>query len=444
MVGELAALSPLEREAGGASALRMLWFAHDGDVLLLPRSPRPEYLDYVTGLTGTDPSSLTVLVPPAGELGSDLLTPDRTADPDFREQVCRAVRERGIRQVLAVFKDVAVAQLAEAAGLKLAGHSFSAQGGDAFVNSKAGFRAIAAGSGAPIAAGLATTQQWQATQAATELLAAGHSVIVKKEFQGGGQGNEVLSPAAGVRVAGTSNAVVLPDAAAVASYFTERWDWLTVGGRHRLVVEQYLLDCDTVYAEFLVGDEGPELSGVGELLMAPVAVGQVVPPQCLTPATRHALIEAGLRVARAMHAIGYRGYLSTDSVLTPSGEIVLTETNGRISGSTHLHVAIENRLLAGTNLADRVILERFDWMVPSFAAARAALVEAGLGFDRELDLGVVLTSDLSPDRTLSYCVVARDLAGAEAVAQRLPTLLGERPDGPLLNGKALVDAYEEG
>jgi hypothetical protein len=426
MVGELAALSPLEREFGGASAQRMLWFAHTGDMLLLPRPPRPEYLDYVTGLTGTDPSSLTIVVPPAGELGSDLLTPDRTADDGFRTLVREQVRHRGIEQVLAVFKDVAVAQLAESIGLRLPGHAFSAQGGDAFVNSKAAFRAIAAGSGAPIAVGLATTQRWQAEQLATELLAAGHSVIVKKEFSGGGQGNEILSPVEGVRAAGTSLSVVLPDAAAVAGYFARRWDWLTVGGRHRVAVERYLTDCDTVYAEYLIGEHGPELSGVGELLMEPVATGQLVPPRSLTAATRQTLVEAGLRVCRAMYAMGYRGYLSTDAVLTPSGEIVLTETNGRISGSTHLHAAIENRLLDAEQRADRVILERFGWAVPSFAGARDRLAEAGLGFDSHSGLGVVLTSDLLPDRTVSYCVLARDLAAVTDVEHRLGTLFTEQ------------------
>ena len=36
----------------------MLWYARDGDVLILPTQPDPTFLAYVTGLTRTDPSSL--------------------------------------------------------------------------------------------------------------------------------------------------------------------------------------------------------------------------------------------------------------------------------------------------------------------------------------------------------------------------------------------------
>src|SRR4051794_31442497 len=86
MVGALAALTPAARQAGGCSALRLLWFAEAGDVLVLPYQPSAEYLSYVTGVTGVDPASLALLTPPPGELGTDLLTPDRLADSGFREQ----------------------------------------------------------------------------------------------------------------------------------------------------------------------------------------------------------------------------------------------------------------------------------------------------------------------------------------------------------------------
>jgi hypothetical protein len=422
MAGELAALTPLERRVGGCSALRSLWFARSGDVVVLPYPPQDSYLAYVTGLTGTDPESLAVRIPPSGALGTDLLTPDRTADSDFREQLRAVVHERGVDQLMAVYKDVPMAQLAEAVGLRLPGHSFSAQGGDALINSKAAFRAVAAGAGVPIAQGLATTRRDEAEGMVNQLFAAGHTVIVKQEFRGGGIGNEILSPRPGVRVSGAPRAVVLPDAAAVADYFAQQWGWLTVDGRHRLVVERYLADCDTVYAEFFVGDDGPRLSGVGELLMEPVAVAQVIPAQALTPVTRATLLAAGQRMARAVHAMGYRGYLSTDAVLTPAGEIFITETNGRISGSTHLHIAIEDRVLDAAHRGRRVLLEHYGWAVPSFVDAVERLTDAGLGFDRHTGTGVLLTSVLMPDRSVTYCVIAEDLESARAIERRLRAL----------------------
>ncbi len=441
MAGELTALSLEERRFGGCAAQRLLWFAGAGDVLLLPYQPPADYRDYVTGLTATEPESLLVLCPPPDGLGTDLLTPDRIADAGFGERVRAAVQQRGIDKMLAVYKDVPVMRLATAAGLRVPGHAFSAQGGDAFLNSKAGFRAIAAGVGVPIVAGSATADPAQAQAMVAELLAGGSSAIVKQEFSAGGNGNEVLSPVAGVRVAGALTSAVLADAAAVRDYFDRHWNRLTAGGKHRLVVERYLTGCDTVYGEYLVGDDGPVLVGVGEILMSPVPIGEIVPPQVLSQAARDILVSGGTALASAYHAIGYRGYLSTDAVLTPSGELFFTETNARMSGSTHLHVIVNDRLLAGEHRGRRVVLELHDWVVPSFAAAVEQLAGAGLAFDKGTGTGVVLTSTLMPDRSVAYCVVASDLAAARTMQARVLSLFAtmagptdseqERPAGRL-------------
>lgn len=424
MVGDLAALTPDERRTGGCSAQRSLWFAGDGDVVVLPWLPRAAYLAYVTGLTGVDPDSLALVAPPPGALGVDLLTPDRMSDLGFRARLSAALRGRDVDHVLAVYKDPPTVELAWAVGVGPAvpGHLFSAQDGDALVNSKAAFRAVASAAGVPISPGVVTAQPGRAEVAITDQFASGHSVIVKQEFQSGGFGNEILSPAAGVRAAGALTVVVLPDGSSLADYLARRWDWLTAGRRHRLVVERYLPGCDTVYAEYVVGDRGEELLGTGEILMEPVAVGEVVPAQALTAAGRATLVDAGRRLCRAYGAIGYRGFLSADAVLTPAGEIVFTETNGRLSGSTHLHTVVRARLVAEEHRDRRVLLERRGWAVPSFSAALERLTGAGLGYDQHTSTGVVLTSDLTPDGTLTYCVVAEDLATAKANAGRLTAL----------------------
>ncbi len=429
MVGELAELPPIEREIAGCSALRLLWHARSGDVVVVPRLPRPELLAYVCDLTGTDLDSLVVLAPPEGELGGDLLTADRTGDAGFRERLAAAVRQQSITEVLIFCKDVASVRLVDSVGLTVPGRAFSAQGGDAILNSKAGFRAIAAGAGAPIAEGLATTRSAEAVDLVTELLAAGHSAILKQEFCCGGTGNEILTPTAGVRTAGALSAVVLSNPAEVADYFDQRWDWLTAGGRHQLVIERYFPDCDTVYGEYLIDEDGPLLVGLGEILMSPIPVGEIVPPQALFPAARTVLIEAGTRIADAVHAIGFRGYFSTDAVLTPAGEIFITETNARMSGSTHLNVVFRSRVLEPAHRDSRVLLEMHDWPVPSFATAVQRLDEAGLTFRRDTGTGVLLTTDLMPDGTVTYCVVAEDLPTARTIEAELATLFGEATPG---------------
>lgn len=421
MVGEMASLTPDEREHAGYAALRVLWFAKAGDVVVLPWLPRAEYLAYIVGHTRTDIDSLTILAPPPGVDGEDLLTADRMADVGFRERLRAAVQARRVDHVLAVYADAAVVDLVDAVDLAgaLPGRPFAAARGAALINSKVAFRALASGVGIAVAPGRVVVEPDEAVRAVGELLGSGHSAMLKKEFQAGGIGNEIVTATDGVRPAGSNRVVVLSDDTAIANYIAQRWGWLTLDGRDGLVVERYLPGCDTVYAEYLLGDQGPELSGTGQLLMEPVVVGEIVPALPLTEAAHAELVNEGKRLGRCIHTMGYRGYLSTDALLTPAGDIVFTETNGRMSGSTHLHTVVRSRLLTAAQRPHRMLLERSGWTVPSFAAADQWLTRNDLGFDPVTGTGVLLTSDRLPDDTVTYCIVAPDLAAATATAGRL-------------------------
>ncbi|WP_123605135.1 peptide ligase PGM1-related protein [Micromonospora sp. Llam0] len=425
MAGDLAALTPAQLRSGGCVAQRMLWFARDGDVLVLPFAPPPEYVSYVTGLTGTDAASLTLMVPPPGGLGSDLLTPDRLTDPGFLAALRRALGDGPPGEILAVYKDLSVTGLARAlaAEAALPGYPFSAQAGDALVNSKAGFRALAAGAGVPIAPGTVVSGLEQALEAITGLFDRGHSVMVKLEFNGGGLGNEILSCTDGVVPAGAPRVVVLPDRSAVLSYLERRWEWLTAGRAHRLVVERFFPGSTTVYAEFLVGDEGAQLIGVGELLMEPVAVGSVLPAQTIEPETRAELLDGAQRLVDSLRVLGYRGVVSADAIHTQDGQVLFTETNCRLTGSTHVHLVLDGRVVDAGYQEKRVFLERGGWIVPSFGAAVDRLAAASLGYDPTSRTGVVITSnEVDGDGTVACCAIAEDLATAEEMHRGLGRL----------------------
>jgi hypothetical protein len=434
MVGDLAALSPQAREAAGYGAHRMLWWAAEGDVLVLPTRPEEAFADYVAGLTGTPRDRLTVLTPPPGRLGDGLLTPDRLADPSLREDLRRVLREEpdgtpGLR-IVPVYADTAVAGLARDLGAAhaLAGHAFHAQGGSALVNSTAAFRAVAAGAGVPIAPGTVAAGPDEAAAAIGALLGAGHCVILKREFSGGGLGNEILAPAPGVRPAGAPRVLVLSGGAAVGGYVAERWPWLTGGGRHRLVVERYYPDAMAVYAEFDVNDGGCALVGTGGMLMDPVVVGEIVPALASLPAGAvDELVEVGRRLCEAYRALGYRGTISADAYRTREGEIRFSEANGRITGSTHLHTVMGARL-AGPALRPRRVFLSGECAAPSFPAAAGALAAAGLAFDPATATGVVLVNHFGPAAgSVLYCVIAEDLAAARERQRELAPLFARAP-----------------
>jgi hypothetical protein len=114
---------------------RLVWFARDHDVLVLPVEPDEAFLTYATSLTGTDRSTLRVVVPPAQDGRADLLTARRLVDAAFREALGQAIDGRRVARVLALWPDPAVAALARALGAAeaLPGFGFVDQGGGTLV-----------------------------------------------------------------------------------------------------------------------------------------------------------------------------------------------------------------------------------------------------------------------------------------------------------------------
>ncbi|MBZ4318334.1 peptide ligase PGM1-related protein [Streptomyces huiliensis] len=412
--------TPDGRRRAARGAQRLLWWARDGDVLLLPEAPDDAYADHVTGLTGTRRATLTVVtadLPPTGTL------PDATV-----AAVRTALAGRTVDRVLPVYADAGVADLARRLGAEraLPGWAFHAQGGSALVNGKAAFRAVAAGTGTPVAAGTVAGTADAAGDYAAGLLAAGHCAVLKQAFHSGGLGNEILTADPAVRPLGAPRAVVLPGPEAARKHVAGHWDRLSSGGRHPLVVERYHPESTPVYAEFEVGDDAIVLSGHGEMLMDPVVVGETV-PAALPRAVLDRLLAGGRRLCAAYRALGYRGTLSADAILTPAGELLFTEANGRLTGSSHLHTALGRRLVGERPGSRRVFLETGTWPVPSFGAALDALERSGLAFDPATRTGVVLVGDLVPvDGTVIPCVIARDRDAAHAVRRSLPAFAAAR------------------
>lgn len=424
MVGDLAAMSATARRLAGCGALRALWFAEDTDVLVLPWLPDDEFLDYVSSWTGTRRASLRLLAPPPGVLGADLLTADRLADPGFLARLREAVADRVIDKVVPVVAEPEIAALVRAVDLAEAwpGCDFGGQRGVALVNSKAVFRAVSAGVGAPVPHGAVARTARDAEDVIEAELAAGHAVILKQDHQVGGAGNEVLGRGPAMAHPGARRFEALTNRPAVAGYLRERWDGLTAGGRDPLVIERYLPGSVAVYAEYAVTDDGVTLLFPGQMTMAPTLAGVIVPAPALSGDQTAYLVERGRLLLEPYHAMGYRGVAATDAIRTPDGEVLFTEINCRISGASHMVAAIA-RSLGGAGVDDRVVLMREGWQAPSLADAVARIGAAGLTLDRRTRTGVLPDVDTtSVSGTFSVSIVAEDVDGLRDYERRLAAL----------------------
>lgn len=130
---------------------RMVWFAQDGDVLVLPSRPDEGFLAYVRRVNGLAEGEPLILVPPPGRQGAELLYDDRLAAPEFVAGLRTLIAERGVDRVFPFHLDAAILRLAREIGLAglFGGVAFPAEPGGELVNSEAAFRAAPAGNAVP-------------------------------------------------------------------------------------------------------------------------------------------------------------------------------------------------------------------------------------------------------------------------------------------------------
>ena len=275
------------RAGAGWLAQRLMWFAQDDDIVVLPVAPDSNFLQYVTSMMGTRLESVKILVPPADRSAAHKITAERLLDEHFLDQLRSALDGRPVTEILPLLPDDAVARLARAIDAVQAfpGYGFFDQGGMTIANSKCVFRAIAAGVGVSLPPGGVARTSEQAALLLDELISAGHPAILKKDYMSGGAGNEIIGPASLASPGGARHFVQVANPAEVRDYLAKRWDWLTDDGRHSVVVERYFPDSIACYAEYLISDDGIEFGGHGEMVSAPLAAAQIVPAQRLTPGT---------------------------------------------------------------------------------------------------------------------------------------------------------------
>lgn len=417
MVGELDSFPPEVRRVGGNTALRLLWGAHQGDILIAPQAASPAFLRYALGLVGVDPDSVSVLVPPPGRFGADVLSADRLRHEGFRTELHERIAESEVTRVLPFYFDNAAAELTETLGLDTStpGFAFAGQNGAEIPNSKSVFRAVAAGIGAPLADGAVVVDSREAAGRIWAMLSSGRCVIVKQDFHVGGFGNEILSPVQGIQALGASRVVTLTEKRAADDHIAGQWRKYSNGGRHNVIIEDYAPDSVPLYAEAAIADSEITVLNHGEIRMAPVFDGFVIPGKVTTPGQRAEFLDAVALLGEAVRAMGYRGLINIDGIVTPDGRTMLTEFNGRLGGSTHLH-EIGTRLVGPHYAEQRILATRNHWPVPSFGDAVSCLRANDIAYDHGSRSGVVITCDHSHlEGAVEYCVVATDVDQADEI-----------------------------
>ncbi|MEV6738331.1 peptide ligase PGM1-related protein [Streptomyces sp. NPDC051104] len=412
---------------------RLAWCAGANDIIVLPTEPDPEFLSYVWRRLGIEDSRPVVLVPPPGRRESALLYDDRLHHPEFLGQLKKLAVDRGADRLFPFYVDAPITSLAESLELKdpLPAAAFLQAGGNELVNSKTFFRTLAAGIGIPVPRGRTVASVDEAAEFVRPLLRAGQPVIVKQDVHGGGYGNEILAPAEVLQGYGAERVTVLDplDDTALLRHLTGSWDRYSHDGSRRVVVERYIDGSVPIYIELYITDEDVTTVGYGEMRMAPVNNGLVIPPPSADLPSFPGFLDHARRIGDTVRALGYRGPMSIDAIVVPTGEILFNEFNGRVGGSTHIH-RIGAHLLGPEHWRDRALIARSRCGWDSLARAVATLEEQGLAFDPETRTGVVIAGDShgTPGPSGQCLIVAPDLPEAQAMEARLIRVLGLEDD----------------
>jgi Pre ATP-grasp domain len=437
-------IDPAIRDRGDlwAWTQRLLWFARDDDLIVLCAAPDQRFLRYATSLT--DVNRLRVLLAPAGRHGGRLLDPDSLADPTF----LRAVRDvlggdlAQVDEVFALWPSAAVSRFAATLGLadRYPGADFFAQGGGELANSKAVFRALAAGAGVPICTGRVCRSPAEAIAATNALLDRTGAVMVKQAHNGAGVGNQLLlrdtdlaSDHVGARHLHRLGGAAEP----AVAYWAQRWDWASACGRYPVVVEEFAADAVSVYSEHHATATATRATQTGMLCYVGRRLShQIVPLRGIDDEVRERLLDGGTRLAEAYRALGYRGYLSADAIITADGQVVFTEVNAQVSGSLHIYQVIAQRIVDIAAAPQRSVVEYHvppTWAVADLDTFLRALHELGCGYDPATRTGVIVSMPVvaleAGCAQFVFCLAYGGDAERQAIWERLDQRFSVVPAG---------------
>ncbi|KIH97623.1 hypothetical protein LP52_18110 [Streptomonospora alba] len=426
---------------------RIVWFARDGDLIVLPDHPDSRFVAYATALTGVDSTTLRFHSPPGGRYGRASLDPLSLTAPAFVAAVAADLGD--VEEVFALWPSAQVTRLAEALGVadRFPGAKFFAQGGGEVANNKATFRALAAGAGAATPAGAVCRSQAEAAAATHALLKTTTAVVVKQAHNGAGVGNQVVTedPAVATGHAGARHHHQLPPGAgAVEAYWEQHWAWASAADRFPVVVEEFRPGATSVYAEFYAGDDGVRPTEAGALYYAQGRLSHQIVP--LRSEHRQRLVGAAAPLAQAYQRLGYRGPLSADALLEDGGGILFTEVNAQVSGSLHIYQVIAHAIVQADTPPQRLVVEHHvppRWNVSGFEEFLQALDELDVAYDPRTRTGVIVSMPviaLEPGAArFVFCIAY----ATEAHRRHVYALLDERfttPSASAATGPAAAEA----
>lgn len=384
---------------------RKLWLASPGDCVVTLAPCGVDFRDYVARVT-TVPANTV-----------DVVAPDEIAPEHACAVVSRlgAIEQVAARPVLTPFVlDRPVVELARRCGTRIDGYTGipdpATLAAVRHINTKAGFRIVAAGLGLPVAEGGTADSLPDLVLHLERFLRQHAAAIVKVNRSSNGHGTFVVT-------ADQRDSLMERLRRQLGHLPHRRCGW---------VYEEFLPFVAAPSVELLVDDDDVCDFYVCDQRTRDNAWTGMVTPAGSDPATAAALpslVDAARRIGQWLHERGYRGYLDVDCGLTTDGYVV-TEANVRRTGGTYLE-ELTRRLHPGGGPVHWRSDARPGATRLDFAGALRAIDRANIGVaDGNADARALLLVDtLAIDGKWRYLAMGRTAASAAAVEHELVGLL---------------------
>ncbi len=389
---------------------RKIWYAHDGDMVIIPYPITEYFKQYAYSITGTTAGHVEVLCP-GGSIDAYLASRIRD-DPNAYEAWLGFTRNRLNATADAYMQDQVTTDFCAAANIPIYPYrkfpSPSVLDVVSRINTKSGFRDIAASLNIRTVPGTTVQGVNQAQKAARDLLQQYGPLIIKIDRGAGGYGHVIINDETDVDNIPTS-----------LNKFSEP--------ANRYTIEKLMTFVSLPSIEFEIAESGPRKAYECSMRCVNNAwTGMITPAYDLPSSIQHAMNQWGARLTESLYQHGFRGTVDIDCGVTGDGTLYANESNCRHTGGSYTHFLLgrlkgDDYLTSTTWLTD----SRVSATDHTFEDGVEAVQASGLAWSSTRGEGVVLTADTRHmDKKWHYLVIAKTPAHALNTEQQLLALLG--------------------
>lgn len=404
-------------------AARLCWLADDNDIVVLPKKPSDEMINYMKRFKGNGWDNVKFLSPPQQTDYPLPLGPDQLLNEEFVVNLKNLLSPAENWALFPYLYDPSIPVLQNLLGFDHPHASFLSEGGAELLNDKKVYRAIAAGKGICLAQGSSVASCDALFREMNALMPVTGAVIIKQERHSSADGNIIVSELSNISMPGASNFIHVATPGEYKSLAEDIWQRFAHTPHASLVIEVYYQVSKILTAEFQVQSNKVTFLNFSEPRMSPTFSGLLFPAE-LNVYDAATFIAGATQLACATRDMGYLGRINIDGILTHDGQTIFNEFNGRIGGSSHIHDLCTQIISHDyTNHYHLVTNSKIKVNI-RFADLLRKLDESHLSFNSEKKTGVIITAEnIAHVGAAEFLFVGRNKAESFSLEEKVKRLL---------------------